>query len=117
MWARFKKNRILKKFINKLPSCLSRRYGIAEYYSLGQLVRTLDEEKYPQLYRGYAMVLFLTEADARAELGIDSVYEDIRRELADRYYDGDLAFSTKPLTKRFVGYSAYRSVVDSAISD
>lgn len=107
MWVGFKKKRILKKFVNKLPGCLARRYGVAEYYSLGQLQCTLDEEKYPEQYRGYAMVMFLTENNARAEIGIDSVYDDIRQELANRYYDGDIEFSTKPLTKRVIGNPAH----------
>ena len=120
MFGKWKKNRILKRFVFSLPKDLNRRYGSKDYYSIGQLLSTIEDEGYSANFIGYAQVLVLSEEDAIVEIGDQSVYEAIRIELAETYFGGDIEFVAKPISKRGVsndGYSSNGVTTESVGSD
>lgn len=86
MFKKWKKKKILKSFVLRVPVDLAKRYGIKDFYTQGQLSRTIDECNYSPQYHGYAQVIFLTK-DAALEIIKDSmVYESIRHELANKFF-------------------------------
>lgn len=93
-WLR--RRRALRQFVRRLPLDLIDRYGRRESYSAAQVRRTLDDCHYTKHYRGYAYVLYLSRADAIAEIGVESVCVSMRQELAAGYFDGELDFIAIP---------------------
>ena len=110
MFSNWKKNKVLKSFVQRLPSDLSQRYGKKDFYTLGQLSRTLEECKYSSLYHGYAQVIFLSQDEAMEVIKEQHIYNKIRRDLAQKFFGGDMEFNAVPLTKRSVGNPASSSI-------
>ncbi len=109
MFTRWKKNKAIKKFLRILPSHLRKRYGGSEYYTRGQVERTLEEENIGSLYKGYALAVFLSPDDAINVLGSSEIYQDLRKEIADKYFDGNVDFKIKYIGKSKVGNSGHNS--------
>ena len=92
MFESWKKKRCLTKFLTSLPPQLVKRYGASEYYTKGQIERTLDEGGFGRAYCGYALTIFLTQEDAMDALRDTQLYASIRQEIADLFFSGDLNF-------------------------
>lgn len=99
MFKAWNKKRKVKVFINKLPAFLIKRYGPNEYYTKGQVMRTLDEEKFGSGYSDYALILYLSQENGLESIADSTLYHVIRKEIADSFFDGDINFKVS-LSKR-----------------
>ncbi len=109
MFKSWKKNRAIKKILRILPSSLQKRYGDKEYYTIGQVERTLEEENIDLLYSGYTLVMFLSPDDAVNSLGSASIYQDLRKEIADQYFDSNINFKVKEVVNFKVANTGHSS--------
>ncbi len=98
MLERWKKKRRLKLFLSVLPSLLAKRYGTSEHYTKGQVKQTLKDEKLGETYSGYALTLFLSQEDGVEVMGNSNIYNSIRQELADWFFEGNIDFKV-PMKK------------------
>ena len=103
----WKKNRALKRYVKYLPSALAIRYGIQDYYTSGQIEKTLIEERFSIEYKEYAKVLFMEPAKYSTS---DSEYAELVKELAAQFFGGDLDFSAQPIKKRTIGNAGFSSM-------
>ena len=109
------KERALNRYLNQLPTDLAQRYGRLDYYTIGQLTRTLEDCHYTKRYRGYAKAMFLTRDHAISELKTESIYVAIRKEIADTYFEGNMAFIVVPKDPRSIGNDGHTSIVVNSI--
>lgn len=110
MFKAWKKKRILKKYLKRLPIDLANRYGAQSSYSIGQLQSTLDDKGYPIIYRGYASVIFLSNEDAAEHLGNQRLVDHLTREIAEKFFNGDAGFKVKLEKQRATGNSGHCSM-------
>ena len=82
-----------------------KRYGGSDHYTHGLVERTLVEEKLGSKYSGYALAMFLNTSDAIAALGEEKTYYAIRKEVAIKYFNGNLDFVVRNLQHSGVGNS------------
>jgi hypothetical protein len=97
------KNRAIKRFLAKLPFLLQRRYGPGDFYTIGQVERTLKDENIPIAYFGYALAIFLCTENAVDALVNTDIYNSLKKEVADRYFDGDISFKIQDIKLSKVG--------------
>ena len=99
------KNRAIRKYFKRLYPCLKNRYGLREKYTKGQIIRTISECGFSEKYHIYALAIFL---DKDNFMSLVSEYPNIhlnnvRNEIADKYFDGDLEYVYKDIHSRSVG--------------
>jgi len=110
MFSNWKKSRAIKKYLKFLPRDLAARYGLSDFYTVGQVKRTIEELKYPQTFVGYAYILFLSQDEAVNALGDSKEHETIRNEIALKFFNGDNDFQLVPLSKRAIGNVGHSSM-------
>ncbi len=103
----------VKKYMNKLNPLLKKRYGVSEFYSAGQIERTIIECGFSKKYLPYAFAIFLSEDDfmrSVAERYPGMNPKNIRKYIAKRYFGGDLDYSYRDAVKLIVGNSSHTSI-------
>ena len=110
MFERWKRNRAVKRFLRKLPALLQKRYGFNDFYTRGQVERTLKEENVSSVYSGYALAIFLSAEEAIDALGNADIYQSLRKEVAERYFDGDVHFKIRDIRLSKVGNEGHDSI-------
>lgn len=106
----WKKKRVLKKYLKKLPLDLANRYGSKEYYSVGQLETTLRELNYPKSYHEYAAAIFLSEEDAYKSVGNADLVKQLIEDIAELFLKGDKDFNMQLKNYRSIGNVGHCSI-------
>jgi len=107
MFYKWRKRKNLKRIIKTLPGELAARYGISDYYTSGQVNKTLEAKAYSEEFANYAQVIFIEPDECVPNLMPKETYEIIRAEIANKYFGGDLGFVAKPLSRRSVGNTGH----------
>ncbi|NQZ12727.1 MAG: hypothetical protein HRT35_36710 [Algicola sp.] len=106
------KNRAIKKYYNQLYPLLNQRYGANDTYTKGQILRTVNECGFKEKYAVYALGIFLEKdlfeqlADEYHDVDLDAV----RKELADKFFNGNTEYSFKQDKAVFVGNAGHSSI-------
>ena len=95
MFDNWKKNRMIRKYLLKMPCLLQHRYGPNDFYTRGQIERTLLEEKFSSAYMEYAISIFSSPEEAINILKDIETYKLLRKEIAERYFNGDLNYKVR----------------------
>ncbi len=121
MFFKWRKGRNLKRMINLFPGELAVRYGASDYYTPGQVNKTLEAKDYSMEFERYAQVIFVEPDICVPELMSREDYETLRADIADKYFDGDRNFVAALVKKRSVGntgFSTYGNIQEaSALRD
>ena len=110
MLERWKKKRHLKLFLSVLPSLLAKRYGTSEHYTKGQVEQTVKDEKLGETYSGYVLTLFLSREDGLEAIGNSEIYNSVRQELADLFFEGNFDFKVIVKKVSIIGNSGNDSI-------
>ncbi|MBU3068815.1 hypothetical protein KOI40_03230 [Aestuariicella sp. G3-2] len=84
--SRYLKNRAIKSYVLKLAPLLSKRYGVSDQYTVGQISRTIQQYKLNSRFIAYAIALYRFEASFNTitRHQIDQPFLDqLRAELAN----------------------------------
>ncbi len=97
MFAKFKKNRIIKSYIKQLPVLLRKDYGKAKYYKPKDIMATVVKNDLDDLYVSYAISMFSKKSTfnqyyEKARQGCN--YDEIRSDIAESYFNGYTGFSS-----------------------
>ncbi|AZZ94099.1 hypothetical protein EUZ85_26630 [Hahella sp. KA22] len=95
MLSGFFKRRALNKYLRVLPSALRKDYGGGPQYTVGQIMTAISKYGLSGKYTHYAVALFAVQENIEAaftEHFPELEYERVRKELADRFFAGDLDF-------------------------
>jgi hypothetical protein len=101
-FAEFNKNRAIKSYILKLPNLLIRTYGKSQKYTPEQIIAVAEDYKLNLKQIGFAMAMFSTKHNFDSYVqksGLKWKYKVMRREVADKYFGGQVGFEiihTKP---------------------
>lgn len=109
MFINWNKKRHIKHFIAKLPDELASRYGRGETYTQGQIKTTLQTLGYGEKYSGYALAIFLSQEEGVEVLSGAAIYNAIRQEVADLFFDGNFDFIVHNTKISKVGNSGHCS--------
>ncbi len=90
----FRKRRI-RKLVSELPVSLAKRFGKSDFYTKGQIEKTLDEKPFDQKYRGYAYVLCMELEEAAEVIGSVEVSEIMAQELSVWFFNGQRDFRSR----------------------
>ncbi|MCU7850131.1 MAG: hypothetical protein KZQ89_19505 [Candidatus Thiodiazotropha sp. (ex Lucinoma kastoroae)] len=95
------KNAVIKEYNKKLAPLLLKRYGRSEHYTYGQVKKTVLECKLNQTYIFYAYAMFLSSDDYDKNVLYEDApkFSELREELADRFFDGNINFDTVSMIK------------------
>lgn len=93
MLGRFRKNRVLKSYINKLPGFLKKDYGSSKQYTVGQIRSSIERYGLNNTYAIYAYIMFAHKDDIMAQVDANVDYSALRSEVADKYFHGNENFS------------------------
>ena len=88
-----KKRLALRRIAKRLPGQLQRLYGTTDSYSAQQVREALKQHRYDPRFWGYAFAMCLVAEEAAGEVGGAVQVDALRGELAERYFDGDTAFT------------------------
>ena len=119
MFSNWKKKRYIKKFLTVLPSELASRYGAGDFYTKGQVKTTLKALGFGETYSGYALAIFLSQNDGVEALSGAEIYNAIRKEVADLFFNGHLDFKFQNTRFSKIGNSGHCSTgaVEAGSSD
>ncbi|ABC32218.1 hypothetical protein HCH_05557 [Hahella chejuensis KCTC 2396] len=95
MLRNFFKTRALNKYLRVLPSVLREDYGGGPQYTYGQITTAISKYGLSDKYAHYAVALFAVQESIEAvftEHFPELEYERVRKEIADRFFAGDLDF-------------------------
>ena len=96
------KRRAIKGYLAGLPHVLRERYAPTGPYSLGQIRRSMEDQKLSTSFIPYAVVIF-GDAEALDEFNRNSGeahdYQRLRRELVKAYYLGSTTFTVADVFK------------------
>ena len=105
LFASIRKRRAIKSYIRSLGKDLAQRYGKAEKYTPGQVVKTIHDRGYNSRHICYAHALYVSHKQFdkwHEEQGENCDYGAMREELSDSYFDGNSeAFSSFDSTGDF----------------
>lgn len=94
LFAKWRKRRALKSYVLKLPALLRKDYGGVGPYTEGQVRKTIERYGLNRKYMIYACAIFVGKerfvAAYQQEPG--AVYDDLRQEVADRFFLGNANF-------------------------
>ncbi|GAA5442269.1 hypothetical protein Misp06_00443 [Microbulbifer sp. NBRC 101763] len=106
LFTKFRKKRVLKSYLEKLPLLLRKDYGGVGPYTVGQVTNTVERYGLNREYVAYACAIFMVKEHFvvayQHEPGI--AYEDLKQEVADKFFFGNANFSTVDR-----GYAAFDS--------
>ncbi|WP_431686668.1 DUF6559 family protein [Hahella sp. NBU794] len=95
MLSSFFKRRALNKYLRVLPSVLRKDYGGGPQYTVGQITTAISKYGLSGKYIHYAVALFAVQENIEViftEHFPEQEYERVRKELADRFFAGDIDF-------------------------
>ncbi len=101
------------KYYKKLHPHLQNRYGPSDYYTAGQITKTVVECGFSKKYTPYALGLFLEMNDFEQYMKAHYPEVDpdnIRAYIAKRFFEGNMNYSYAESTKRLVGNSSHDSI-------
>ncbi|MCP4769095.1 MAG: hypothetical protein GY875_22900 [Gammaproteobacteria bacterium] len=107
----------MKRMISLLPRELADRYGASDFYTPGQVSKTLEAKDYSMEFERYALVIFVDPDICQAELISPESYESLRKEIAARYFDGNFNFVAQLVKERSVGnagFSTYGNIQEAS---
>ena len=98
MWilGRFRKQRAIKSYINKLPLLLAKDYGSSKRYKPQQIRSTIMRSNLDDFYSCYAISMFSNREDFEQfhlENGEPCDYDIMRGEVIERHFDNNLNFN------------------------
>ena len=91
-----KKNKTLKSYVYGLGPLLAKQYGKAKTYSPDQIKDLVEKYKLNEDFLSYAMVMYLDKGrfgDVKKEMEADWNYESLRKEVADKFFGGNMKFT------------------------
>jgi hypothetical protein len=97
----FKKKKSLKSFVYGLGPILARRYGQSKAFSPDQVIEVIKKYEFNNDYLNYAMAMYLEKGrfgNVKKELGVDWDYDSLRKEIADKFFKGNLKFTGLDMT-------------------
>ena len=92
--ASFQKKRAIKNYVQFLGRDLARRYGKSKTYTSGQVVKTVQDEKYNWRHICYAHAMYTSFEKFQQwheEQGETCDYNVMREEIINNYFCGDKA--------------------------
>lgn len=106
MFSELRKKRALKSYVSKLPALLRKSYGGVGPYTVGQVIKTVERYGLNQKYLAYACAIFVEKERfvAAYQHEADIAYEDLKQEVADKFFLGNANFSVVDS-----GYAAFDS--------
>ena len=90
----------IKKFVQRLPLDLKRRFGDKRFYSMDEVNRALDSKHYNRAFASYAHALFCSSEEFEhhyTTIGVKCTYRGLRSEVAKRFFHGALDFDALSL--------------------
>lgn len=95
LFSTFRKKRVLRTYIKKLPALLRKDYGGVGPYTVGQVTKTVERYGLNRRYVAYACAIFVEkERFVVAYQNEPSfAYEDLKQEVADKFFLGNANFS------------------------
>ncbi len=104
--------------LNSLPGELAARYGASDFYTFGQVNKTLEAKDYTMEFEKYAQVIFVEPNICVPDLMSKESYEVLRSDIADKYFDGDLNFIAQLVKRRSVGntgFTTYGNIQEASV--
>jgi len=92
MLSEMKRTLLIKKILFGMPELLSERYGYSEFYSLGQIEKTMEFMDLGESFKGYAVAVFANPKVAVSELRSLELYNTLRDEMTSEFLNGETDF-------------------------
>lgn len=104
----YRKRRTIKSYLTRIGPLLAKRYGKAERYTPKQVEETAREAGLPMHDLCYALSVYCNRDafDAyHAESGEDCNYWQMRAEVAEHYFHGNVAFTPQDVSEVTASHS------------
>jgi hypothetical protein len=92
----FGKRRAIRSYARQLPRLLAKDYGFSRSYTARQVRRTVERSGLNVHHSCYAIAMF-SDRDAfvqfHHEIGENCDYDNMRAEIADRHFHGNMDFT------------------------
>jgi hypothetical protein len=113
MFRLFKRRKAIKSFIFRLSLDLQRRFGQKAFYSLEEVDRAFEGDKYDKTFIAYAYALFCSRAPFDSyfnQLKVNCTYDGLRKFVAKRFFRGIIDFNAAAIVRyaKGVGDGTYR---------
>jgi len=92
LFSSIRKNRAVKSYIRRLGKDLAQRYGRADKYTPGQVVKTAHDCGYNMRHICYAHALYISNKhfdEWHLEQGENCDYDIMREEISTSYFSGN----------------------------
>ena len=106
------KNSAIKKYYNQLYLLMTQRYGASDTYTKGQILRTVNECGFKKKYSVYALGIFLEKGlfEQLADEYPDVDLKAVRKEIAEKFFNGNTEYSFNQVRAGMVGNSGHDSI-------
>lgn len=108
--SNFRKKRAIKSYIKKLPRLLAKDYGSSKSYTPMQVKKTIERNRLPVIYSGYALAIFSNQ-DAYnqfyQDIGETCDYDAMRCEVADKHFSGNSNFEMSDVISTSSSYGGF----------
>ena len=102
MLSVFGKRRAIKSYARKLPALLKKDYGSSDKYTVGQVRRSIERHGLNERHILYAYAMFV-DREAFADMNTGITYDDLRQDVADSHFEGNLDFSVTDMSASSYG--------------